>query len=207
MSPEKFRQFSERALSTVYSEVEEGNYHTVLIPQLVDKFAPMMQLPDKARILDIGCGQGVFMDCMERRDQLDVTGVTLDAADARACELKGYPVLVCDFSDLAVADGSVDLVWCRHALEHSPYPLFSLYEFERVLKKGGKLYVEVPAPDCQRVHESNPNHYSVLGATMWMHLFHKAGLQAVYRDELKLELTQHSGEQIPESYLVFILQK
>jgi len=36
-------------------------------------------------------------------------------------------------------DESVDFIFLRHALEHSPYPIFSLMEYNRVLKQGGKF--------------------------------------------------------------------
>jgi ubiquinone/menaquinone biosynthesis C-methylase UbiE len=60
-------------------------------------------------------------------------------------------------------DESVDFLFLRHALEHSPYPIFSLMEYNRVLKQFGKIYIEVPQPGCERRHEQNLNHYSILG--------------------------------------------
>jgi SAM-dependent methyltransferase len=55
------------------------------------------------------------------------------------------------------------MIFLRHALEHSPYPIFSLMEYNRVLKQYGKIYIEVPQPNCDRKHEENLNHYSILG--------------------------------------------
>jgi ubiquinone/menaquinone biosynthesis C-methylase UbiE len=69
-----------------------------------------------------------------------------------------------DFADLDFDDESFDLVWARHALEHSVVPAFLLSEFHRLTKPGGVLYVEVPAPDTACVHETNPNHHSVLAS-------------------------------------------
>ena len=37
------------------------------------------------------------------------------------------------------------------------------------------MYVEVPAPDLERRHEYNSNHYSVLGVKQWDALLTRAG--------------------------------
>jgi ubiquinone/menaquinone biosynthesis C-methylase UbiE len=134
-------------------------------------------------------------------------GVTLSDEDYKATESKGMTVIRSDFSDIqAIKDETVDMIWCRHALEHSPYPLFTLYEFNRLLKQSGKLYVEVPAPDCERQHEANPNHFSILGLTMWMFLFARAGFNALMVDKLEFTL-KTEGKDVPEEYLIFLLEK
>ena len=207
MQADKFNFYKQLALNTVYSEPEEGNFHSQLIPQMVNHYVPLMNLDKNARILDIGCGQGLFMQEMEKLGYDDCTGITLSKDDADACRQKMFDVHQCDFSDLGfMSNDTVDMIWCRHALEHSPYPLFTLYEFNRVLKKGGKVYVEVPAPDCQRGHEFNDNHYSVMGLNMWVALFNRTWLQPELVDKFDFKL-QVDGKDIPENYLIFILEK
>jgi len=203
----KFARYRALALASVYSEPEDGNFHSTLIPQMARLFLPRFQLAPDATLIDIGCGQGLFLEEAARMGFTQVTGVTLSPEDAAACRAKGLRVERCDFSDLPwCADGSVDLVWCRHALEHSPYPLFSLYEFNRVCRAGGLVYVEVPAPDGARQHERNPNHHSVLGATMWTALLERAGFQLVTSDRFTLQL-ESNGQAIPETYLLFVAMK
>jgi hypothetical protein len=48
-------------------------------------------------------------------------------------------------------------------------------EYNRLLKQGAKIYIEVPAPDCDRMHESNLNHYSILGSNMLAALLTRTG--------------------------------
>jgi ubiquinone/menaquinone biosynthesis C-methylase UbiE len=207
MQIEKFNRFNAMALASVYSEQEENNFHTQLIPQMVDKYVPLMELKKDAAILDVGCGYGTFQTKMAEMGYTNTIGITLSDEDYKASESKGMTVIKSDFSDVpSVQDESVDMIWCRHALEHSPYPLFTLYEFNRLLKVGGKVYVEVPAPDCKRQHESNPNHYSILGLTMWMFLFARAGFDALMVDKFQLTL-KADGQDIPEEYLIFLLEK
>ena len=207
MQADKFQRYRELALSTVYSEPEEGNFHSQLIPQMVGHYLPLMVKHKESRILDIGCGQGLFISEASKLGFNNVTGITLSEDDFTACQHKAMDVVRSDFSDLDFSpDGVVDLIWCRHALEHSPYPILTLYEFNRVLKDGGKVYVEVPAPDCQRTHEFNDNHYSILGMNMWVALFNRAGLEPNLVDKFEFNL-QVDGKEVPETYLIFILEK
>ena len=89
---------------------------------------------------------------------------------------------------------SVDFIFLRHTLEHSPYPIFTLMEYNRVLKQGGKIYIEVPAPDCERRHEYNLNHYSIFGANQLAALLLRAGFNVDLFNELKFDIQVPTGE-------------
>ena len=101
--------------------------------------------------------------------------------DVKLCEDKGHTIKRYDLSFIPQKDGyhdeSVDFLFLRHALEHSPYPIFSLMEYNRILKQGGRIYIEVPAPDCDRMHEFNLNHYSILGQNQLAALLTRTGKQ------------------------------
>jgi hypothetical protein len=93
-------------------------------------------------------------------------------------------------------------------LEHSPYPLFTLFEFARVLRDQARVYVEVPAPDNERVMlgEYNPNHYSVLGENMWTSLFMKTGFDVISTEGYAIEIPQ-LGRTWKEKSYIFVIQK
>lgn len=150
----------------IYDEGDSG-MHKALTAEVVKVYVDPLNLPKDAKILDLGCGPGYFLDEMKSRGYTDVVGVTLSPGDIKLCESKGHTIKKYDLSFIPQSDGytdeSVDFIFLRHALEHSPYPIFSLMEYNRVLKQGGKIYIEVPAPDCERQHEWNLNHYSILG--------------------------------------------
>lgn len=206
MEHKKFEKYTAMALETVYSEQEDGNFHTNLIPEVVKHFFTPLNIPKHAYVLDIGCGQGTFLDIMLALDYPNSVGITYSKDDHEACEGKNLSVINCDMSDMLVPDDIVDFIWCRHALEHSPYPLFTLFEFNRVMRQGGKMYIEVPAPDCARRHEDNPNHFSILGEVMWQSLFRKAGFETLSASHFDFEL-RHEENIIPERYLCFIVEK
>ena len=175
----------------IYEEGESG-FHLQLTKQVVETYIDPLNLKKDAHILDLGCGPGYFLDMMKEREYTNVTGVTLSPGDIKLCESKGHRVKPYDLSFLPQKDGyydeSVDFIFLRHALEHSPYPIFSLMEYNRILRQGGKIYIEVPAPDCDRKHETNLNHYSIFGATQLAALIDRTGFAINAFNTLEFDL-------------------
>lgn len=113
-----------------------------------------------------------------------------------------------DQSFLPMQEGDVDLVWARHVLEHSVMPYFTLTEYYRVLCPGGLCYIEVPAPDTEAQHETNPNHYSIMGSNMWFSLMLRAGFKVEKTWSFGISVPQNSGgEPIKDTYFSFLLRK
>ena len=153
------------------------------------------------KILDIGCGQGVALELFSRLGFSPV-GITLGKKDLKICREKGFEVYDMDQSFLDFEDGQFDFIWCRHCLEHSIFPYFTLSEFFRVLKSKGILYIEVPAPDTGCNHQANRNHYSVLGKSMWRELITRAGFHLLKIMEINFDVALG-----PDTYYSFIQQK
>lgn len=177
--------------SHIYAE-GESEFHKQLTTQVVTTYIDPLELAKDAKILDLGCGPGYFLDEMKERGYTNVVGVTLSPDDIELCENKGHTIQKYDLSFLPQKDGyydeSVDFIFLRHALEHSPYPIFSLMEYNRILKQGSKIYIEVPAPDCDRKHEMNLNHYSILGHNQLAALLIRAGFTIDKFNNLEFDL-------------------
>jgi 2-polyprenyl-3-methyl-5-hydroxy-6-metoxy-1,4-benzoquinol methylase len=195
----RFDKFLKGLWSDVYPEHTSGlhDYITASVWERVKQSHPM---PAGAKVLDIGCGQGVALKHFAA-DKLDAIGIAI-GEDVEICRQKGFNAVEMDLSFLEFADQSFDLVWCRHVLEHSVFPYFSLTETFRVLKPGGVLYMEVPAPDTASRHQTNPNHYSVLGKSMWLQLIKRAGYSTVSVSDVNFNVP--AG---PDTYWSFIVQK
>lgn len=195
-------------LDSFFSRIKEDTYpeppsepHLSITRKMFDFFMNTFTLPLGAAVLDIGCGQGLALALFEEKG-LRPTGITLNETDASICREKGYIIFEMDQSFLDFDDAAFDFVWCRHCLEHSVFPYFTLQEFFRVLKPQGYLYIEVPAPDTKCNHQKNRNHYSVLGKTMWVSLMKRAGF--VVLDCIDIDFEVPAG---PDTYWAFILRR
>jgi SAM-dependent methyltransferase len=200
---ERLERFLDRVAGETYPE-PPTYVHTYLTRQMLDRALPKMPAPagiDKAKVLDVGCGQGVALELFAQRG-FDAIGIALNDEDVAACRTRGFDVRKMDQSFLDFPDGSFDILWCRHCLEHSIFPYFTLSEFRRVLRPQGHLYVEVPAPDTSCGHQNNKNHYSVLGKSMWAALMQRSGYTIV--DALDINFTVAAG---PDTYWAFIARK
>ncbi len=140
-------------------------------------------------ILDIGCGQGVALEIFKELGCSKLTGIALNKEDVEVCSKKGFNVLQMDQSFLDFSDKEFDFIWCRHCIEHSIFPLFTLNEFSRVLNNKGILYIEVPLPSTCAHHEQNPNHYSVFNVDSWKAIFAKSNYSILGESVLPIDLT------------------
>jgi SAM-dependent methyltransferase len=184
---------------------DEGDspFHKQLTSEVVTSYIDPLNLPKNSKILDLGCGPGYFLDEMKTRGYTDLTGVTLSPGDVKLCEDKGHTIKRYDLSFIPQKDGyydeSVDFIFLRHALEHSPYPIFSLMEYNRILKQGGRIYIEVPAPDCDRMHEFNLNHYSILGQNQLAALLTRTGFNIEKFNNLEFDLSVPDKDGNPKN--------
>jgi SAM-dependent methyltransferase len=191
--------FLQKLRRDIYPEPPSG-VHTIVSRKMFDRLVGFFPLPAGAKVLDVGCGQGLALEIF-RDAGLDPLGITL-GKDAEVCRSKGLNVLEMDFAFLDFPDESFDLVWCRHAIEHSVFPYFTLAELHRMLKVGGVLYLEVPAPDTACRHQTNPNHYSMLPQSMWLELIRRVGFKLA--DFTKISFETDAG---PDAYWAFTQRK
>ena len=106
----------------------------------------------QCRLLDFGCGAGVFLQRMHNRGW-QVVGLDLSAKVVRYVqdELK-LPALVGTLPSPVLPPGSFDLVTLWHSLEHVHRPLEVLCEIHNLLAPGGKVLVAVPNIDSAPFH-------------------------------------------------------
>ncbi|HEX7964945.1 MAG TPA: class I SAM-dependent methyltransferase [Gammaproteobacteria bacterium] len=98
-------------------------------------------LPQGARVLDVGAGQGTLLSKLaEARPDLELVAFEM----APAGEAKGYSWVAGDACRLPFQDGRFQLVLCRHVIEHVPDAMRMVHELARVLVPGGRLYLECP---------------------------------------------------------------
>lgn len=204
----KLKFYNEYLYTAHIHDEGDSQMHQALTKQIVENYIDPLELPKDSVILDLGCGPGYFLDNMKERGYTNITGITLSPGDQQTCRDKGHNVKGYDLTFLPQSEGyhdeSVDFIFLRHALEHSPYPIFSLMEYNRVLKQGSKIYIEVPQPGCERQHELNVNHYSIMGATQLAALLGRSGFDIEKFDNFEFDVNVPNLEtNNPEDILTF----
>lgn len=203
LQEEKFTQlakFLDGLASDIYPE-PSSELHADISGKAVQRLAELHPVNSSTLVLDVGCGQGPALELF-RRLGATVVGVTLGEDDLVSCRAKGHNVVRMDQSFLEFESCRFDIVWARHVVEHSIFPLFTLAGFHRVLKPGGMLYLEVPAPDTDCHHERNRNHYSVLTRSSWHAHLARCGYLPV--EELSYQFTVMAGR---DEYWGFFCRK
>ena len=108
----------------------------------------LRRLDGRKRLLDVGCGNGSFLDAMRRQTGCDVRGLDLSpAAVEQAKRLYGLDIFPGTITQAPLTDASFDVVTAWWYLEHVPDPRESIKEMARLLKPGGLCVIGVPNCD------------------------------------------------------------
>ena len=121
--------------------------------------ARKIELPEGARILEIGCGTGHNLEMLRRFGRVD--GIEIDpAARAVAAKRLGYAIGDAPLPDLTgVPERSYDMVAVLDVIEHVDEDVASLRSIARRLKPGGKILITVPAfPWMWSAHDEVNHH-------------------------------------------------
>ena len=180
-------------LSDIYAQPEDTG-HTSLAQRVIDKW--MSGLTSCHHVLDVGCGTG-FCQPMFEAWNVAYGGVCLGKDFLAAREL-GRTVRKMDFHFLEYDDNSVDLIFSRHSLEHSPMPLLALMEWRRVSRQW--LGLILPAPEHYTY--KGLNHYSVMNEEQIMNLLARAGWKPIWKDKEYVDLNVDAERLVPQEYWI-----
>jgi len=98
---------------------------------------------DDARILDAGCGVGMYTEQF-RRFSPHVTGVEIDLAVARQASSRLPGIVVAPAEALPFADGSFDVLFSHEVIEHVADDAAAAAEMTRVVAPGGRVVIFCP---------------------------------------------------------------
>jgi SAM-dependent methyltransferase len=122
-----------------YDSGVEARFAAATYAQLLPRIAA--RLPDRCGALDIGAGDGAFLEQLLLHGFDQVTGVEPSRAPIAAAREDIRPLLkegILRGEDFA--PGSLSLVTCFQTLEHLPDPKEMTREVHRLLKPGGAAY-------------------------------------------------------------------
>ncbi len=140
---EEFTRWSESYDRCILQWLLFGPSHRVLIRRIREVVGDR-----PARILDVGCGTGVFASGIRAAlPQVEVCGVDLvsemlDKGQPRWRLHRGHVLPVQGDSErLPFASGTFDIVTCANSFHHYPRQERAITEMARVLRTGGRLMV------------------------------------------------------------------
>ena len=169
----KIDRYYNELLGDIYPQPpDEG--HTAMAQEVVNRWVSLLTTCHS--VLDVGCGEG-FMQPMFEAYGITYTGIALGEDIVKAKEA-GRNVHWMDFNFLDFPDKSFDLVCSRHSLEHSPFPLISLMEFQRV--SVAWLLLILPTP--KYFMWGGRNHYGMMSASQARFLLERAGWHLLWED-------------------------
>ena len=166
------------------------------------------------RVLDVGCAYGGFLVAAGHAGARELVGVDIDQ---KLLDLAG--LLLSDHratADLTIADitnpetperlGIFDVVFCNDVLEHVVELDEAARNLARLVKPGGRLFLEIPNGLAIRYIDSD-GHYKLPGITLLDHNDAERWFRSFYQDKypyrtffyapLDYYLTLFSRQQLP----------
>jgi len=147
--------------------------HTKEARYVIDNWIPKIRVLD---VLDVGCGEGFCQPMFEKLD-VEYWGICL-GEDYKKAKKLGRNVREMNFHFINEPDKTFDLIFARHALEHSPMPILALMEWHRVARK--HLILILPKPKFWLF--VGRNHYSVVTDSQAKFLLHRSGWKVIRED-------------------------
>ena len=147
--------------------------HTKQAKAVIDKWIPKIEPSD---VLDVGCGEGFCQPFFVKYNVL-YNGICL-GVDVENARIAGKNVREGDFHFIDSGGDVYDLIFARHALEHSPMPILALMEWHRVAKK--YLILILPKPKFWEF--IGRNHYSVVTSSQARFLLDRSGWRIMEED-------------------------
>ena len=153
----------------------------------------MRQMPNQpvgrpGRLLDVGCGNGAFLQ-MAQAAGWSVQGIDFDPLAVAEARRQGLAVDLGGVDQLAAQAQTYDWITCSHVLEHVHEPHQLLQSLHRLLRPGGTLWLQTPNLDSighrtygpHWVGVDSPRHLTLLTLPSLRRALEKAGFQIKFR--------------------------
>ena len=124
-------------------ENESGN-PTHRSERIVSYIESNVRLPSKGRLLDIGCGNGVFLSSFNKKfPTWTLSGTEIDDHHKEAVE--SIPEVQRLYTTpLETIPNHFNLITLIHVLEHIPNPISFLIKLRDKISRKGNVFIEAP---------------------------------------------------------------
>jgi len=157
--------------SDYYGVGEKEKFSSGMIVRVIDRFAGRRAkrfaryLKGGARIMDVGCGNGRFLEHLHSlKRNFELNGIEIDPGAAlRASKRLKARAWIHTVTDIEKFFGkqSFDALSYVHVFEHIQNPALVMDQFEKVLRPGGSVLIVIPNIESLQAKEYKHN---------WFHL-------------------------------------
>lgn len=164
-----------------YKDVEDNNYleNEHLRVQTAKQVIKTIRLfAPKGKLLDVGCSTGDFLSVA--KNFYEVEGVELSQWASKIAVKRGLNIHVKPLNEMAAAGQVYDIITLWGVIEHLEYPLREIKNINRLLKRGGMVYLWTGDTDSI--------YFRMMGKKWWylmgqhIQLFSKKSLDHLMRD-------------------------
>lgn len=203
LSPRPSAEQIRLAYDAAYYGEQEEKFPSPWIEKTLDRFRAgrarrlNRHLPEGARVLDIGCGNGNFLRSLLRFGSYELHGVEREgkAAD-RAARIRGIRLKKGTLARGDFPGRTFDAVTLFHVFEHLEEPAEALDIVEEILKPGGIAVFSFPnISSCQSrlfrgrwLHLDPPRHLFFFDPDDFQQILAVRGFDPLYRRFFSLEM-------------------
>lgn len=130
-----------------FSKIKQGSPSLALTEGLKRRIEIVQKYVDfrNKKILDIGCGVGVFLKEFEKYTKKEnIFGIEVDEEKVEIAKKSGFNVIQSPAENMPFKDNFFDILWCHEVIEHVDDDKKTVEECVRVLKNQGKFILFAP---------------------------------------------------------------
>lgn len=155
-------------------------------------------------LLEIGIGKGFFLSSAEN-EGFKVTGVELNKENcmkAKDVLSSSSTIINSDIYEANLKSNFYDCVYMKDVFEHVPDPLIMLREINRVSKKGGVIFIEVPNIEGLVFKITKQKHSTIFGFEHLNYWSPKTLTEILNRAGYKVVGVQHHSDDFTIGYIL-----
>jgi SAM-dependent methyltransferase len=136
-------------------------------------FGDLLRPGEPIRVLDVGCGDGRFLDLMKSAfgDDIETHGIDFEEDAVALAAANGHETQLGRIEDAEYPAEHFHVIYISHVIEHLASPREFVGLANRLLTQGGLLHIETPNVDCAEARLARRSYWGGYHFPRHWHLF------------------------------------